>query len=316
MAKTKGMNVPPSQFNAFLKTLATASNKTITRIRPSVRVAEIRPEPHYTTQFISDAAAWITKKWTANASKMEESALYSQLWAELRAGTFNPDYWQELSPTTDVAEYAVPIVDPYDRTLNPAYDDPAHQPSMCKYKDILRNYPTPAGDGTPENPATGWAGATLNTIWQDLYHVQRKLVYTLPGYTSEDDARPIGFKMGMTIDATATLRGNRNWFAFAVERYLHRASTPPGNQKGAIVHYAPEDWYKFTLPAPDGGQWDCTVARSVIDSARNKAHISGTDDLNRLTLRVATPPSLGMYGSRNDEVRVIHHETVKVYWAK
>lgn len=316
MAKTQGMLVPPSLIDQFLKNLVPSKGLSKIRVRPSVRIAEQRPEPSYTTRFISFAAAWLTAKWTANASKVEESQFYSAVWQEMRAGVFNPAYWQELTPSSDLAEYATPTVTDFDRSLPAQYNDPAHQPSICTYKNITRTYPTPADNGTPENPATGWAGATLDQVWRDLYHVQRKLVYSLPTVTSDIDDRPIAVHVEMTIAAAATQRGNRNWFAFAVERYLHRAVTTIEGYKGAITHWAPEDWYKFQLPPESAGQWDATISRKFLDSARHKAHLLGDNDMRRLTLRIATPPSMGMYGSRNDEAQVIHHETVKVYWAK
>ncbi|MDS4030784.1 MAG: hypothetical protein RKO66_12015 [Candidatus Contendobacter sp.] len=316
MAKTKVMNVPAGMIDQFLKTLVPSKNRTQIRLRPGVRVAEQRKEPSYTTRFCAFAASWITLKATANASKSEESELYSKIWADLRNGVFDPVYWQELSPISDVTEYATPKVDPYDRLLNTNYEDAAHKPSICTFKDISKTYNTPMDDGTSDHPAPGWAGTTIDTIWQDIYHAQRKLVYALPRSMTENDFQPIAIHVVMDITANATSRGNRNWFAFAIERYLHQSILPVSGTKGAVTHWNPEDWYKFKLPAEGTGPWDATVRREILDGADSKLHVMSDKDMNRLTLRVATPPSLGMYGSRNDEVRVIHHETIKVYWAK
>lgn len=315
MAKVSGTHVPPSLIEPFNRILTINQALTQTGLKPTARTAQPAPTPTYTTQFITSAATWLVNRHLARATPSEKSALFDQFATELRAGIFDPIYWQALTPTSDLAEYATPTIGTFNRGIPAAYVDPAHQPSICTYQDVEMNYPTPTDGSTDEHPAPGWRGTTIANIWRDLYHVQRKLIYPLPTAIQTDDDRPIAIHVEMDITATATTRGNRNWFAFALERYLHTATGPIGAAKGAVTHWAPEDWYAYALPPEGNTPWTATIHRTILDSAHRKTNSNMDSGLDRLTLRVATPPSLGMYGSRNDDVRVTHHETIGVYWA-
>lgn len=320
MAQVKNQSVPPSLIDDYERLVGNAKTQSgqikQARIRPSVRRPD-PPDPQRTdAEFAGRAAAWLRDAWLPNGSSAERSQFYADRRGEILSGTFQTNYWAMAAQIADYTERCVPAVTAYEGDWNPAYFDPLRQPSTCTYTDVSNVYNTPPAPGTESQPAPGWKGTVIGGIWRDMYHAQRRLVFSLPFVVAEDEPRPIALRIAANISATATIRGNRNWFVVIVKPVYHRNTQTPFLEKGACVHWARADGYPYAIPEDDPGGWSYAKTRAFTRNGARHAVYEAKTGMNRLSLRVATPPSLGLYGSRNDAVEVYHDITATVALAK
>lgn len=320
MAIVNNQEVPPSLLAAYQDLLLTLKHPGIDNdkvgLHPSVRYP--RPSEIETARerFASYAAGWLRDAWLPNATAAERSAFFAARRAELLAGTFPADWWAAASLVEDKTEYCVPEVGPFRGDWDPAYTDPLRQPSSCVFVNASKVYNTPSPPGTESEPSPSWKGTVIDTVWRDLYHAQRRVKFALTYAMIEKDPRPVGLRVDATISATATVRGNRNWFALIAQPYFHFTNTSFMTTKAAVTRWAYEDGYPFELPGDAPGGWSHPLTRTLIRAAQDKAKWYGTSNLTRLTVRLSSPPSLGRYGSRNDDVSVFHTFTATVAQAK
>ena len=265
---------------------------------------------------MTSASNWLCDRWLDHPDPDSRSGFYNERAVEIREATFNPTYWQEAMKLEDVTEYATPTITAYKGTANPNYSDATHQPTTCTYKDLSFTYATPTVPGTEEHPAPGWKGTTIDMYWRDLWHAQRRVTFALPITMTKTDTRPVVVVVFMAITAQATIRGNRNWYAVAIDKTFQQQAEIAKLKDGAITHWNRRRGYNFALPPDDPNGWQNIIYRDFIEDARYRVNKMQDANITKLMLRIATAPSLGFYGSRNDNVRVWHQETVKVYQAK
>jgi hypothetical protein len=228
---------------------------------------------------------------------------------------------------SDQTERATPTVRAWIKTWNPAYWDPLRQPSVCIYKYPSSTYATPSGRGTAQQPAPGWAGSVHGVQWQDDWMAQRKITFALPIQMSKPPSRvigqppppaprPVAILADITIEANATVRGNRTWFSLTTApTYWHNYGWDLSNPLMFSL-WNRDDGYPYEIPGDAQGGWVNSIERRVIRSGYHLARWSTKSNCDRCAVRIATPPSLGMYYSRNDAVSVYHHGSVALYIAK
>lgn len=310
MALVDDQDVPPSLLQAYATLLARqktgVATETKAGILPSVRQPKPAKPQTARERFASYAAGWLRDAWLPNASVAERSVFFADRRAELLAGTFPTDWWYPCSLIEDKTEYCVPAVNPFEGDWDPNYNDPLRQPSSCIYQDASKVYNTPSPPGTESEPSPSWKGVVIDSIWRDLYHAQRRVKFALQYAMVKKDPRPVGLKVEATITATATVRGNRNWFALIAQPWFHRSIENLLPKRAAQTHWAYEDGYPYAIPDADPNGWTHQVTRTLIRAGQDKAIWSDDSNLTRLSLRLAAPPSSGRYGSRNDNVSVYH----------
>lgn len=320
MAKVRGQHVPPSmvtQFAAVLKGgLYEFDGIVIDGVNPKATSARKKEDQTETARFATATATWMVERWVKTADRGTRSRFYSARRAEVIRGNFDADYWGECVTLSDTSELCAPLVVPFAGDWNPTYWDEARQPTRCKYRDIARAYPTPEGEGTEEDPAPGWKGAVIDSKWRDLYHVQRRIDFELPQEVADGDGRPVAIMLDWNIEASATVRGNKNWFVLIVHPIFRTQSWEPATEKGACARWASEDQYSRQIPGDEPGGWNHSVLHRYARDGRKFAEFYSKEHCNRLSVRIASPPSLGIYGSRNDAVTVRNVGTVAAYVAK
>lgn len=320
MAIIKNQAIPPSLIEDYEKVLQSTKlvnvGTRIGRIDPKARRPYPSDDGTPNGKFATQAAKWLRDRWLPNADGSTRSVFYTVRRHEIVNGNFPAQYWEKATATEDVTEYGVPVVSGYEGDYNPFYLDPLRQPSTCKFSDMQRAYPTPPDYGTEADPAPGWEGAVVGTVWRDLYHAQRRVTFSLPIGIAEKDDRPIAIRISIVIEAFATRRGNRNWFALIVKPLFLVAPSVPALAKAAYVRWPKADQYGFDVPGDSPFGWQHAVTRRETRDGRRYAIWTSGGNHNRLALRIATPPSLGFYGSRNDDVRVTHRSVAVVAIAK
>lgn len=319
MAKVAGQTVPPSLIDAFSKVVKGGMSEidgyTIDGVNPRAVSARRHEDQTPAAKFASSTAAWMTDKWMRTADRGSRSRFYTARRSEIIRGNFNAEFWAAGVMFSDTTELSYPTVSPYPAEWNPAYWDELRQPTKCDFKDIASIYPTPEGAGSPAAPAPGWKGAVIDSKWRDLYQAQRRLEFTLQHGITKDDGRPVAIRLDWTIEAEATTRGNKNWFTLIVHPIFRTNSWGPETASGALARWAREDQFAKQIPGENAGGWSHTEHHRNTRDARAFAEFYANQPCDILTLRIASPPSLGMYGSRNDDVAVMTTGTAAVYTA-
>ena len=320
MAHVTGQEVPPSLLDTYQRALKNGTNITgsyiIASANPTARAAQRAGDQGELAKFAGVAAGWLVNRWLPNADRGSRSSFYRARRAEIVAGNFDAEFWAPAVMFSDTSEHATPWVVAYTGAWNPTYWDNLRKPTKCDYRDIDSSYPTPEGEGTESAPAPGWKGTVINSYWQDLYHVQRRLTFTLQHGITKTDQRPVAIMLDWTIEAAATVRGSKNWFTLIVHPIFHKTNQSPATKKGACVRWARADQYYTAIPSENASGWEFSANHRTARDARRYATFMDSSPCTRLSLRIASPPSLGFYGSRNDDVTVKNYGTATAYTAR
>lgn len=320
MATCENPNIPPSLAEQFQQLVTLSGNpykpNTRASTRRAARMAKETYQPRLLATDAKNAAAWLALRWTRETDVAGRSAFYADRYAEIITGTFNPTYWTTLITTSDRTELAYPSVKPYPGDWNPAYWDENRKPTVCHYEFIDSDYTTPSEPGDPDSPAPGWTGRVIAAYWQDEWHAQRRLRFALPLEIAIAEARPILFKLDLTIEADASFRGNHVWFSPGIAPYLYKAIGENFVPAKVVYHYARDTRHRFPLPEENLSGWTHIVNTQIIRSIYHYAWIPNYSTFNRVQLRISTTPSLGIYYSRNDAATVWHHGICQLYWPK
>ena len=325
MAKAINQSIPPSLRAGVAKVLSipgsTSGAGAVIGLAPSARFGQKAPVPPRSLRILRDASVWLDGHWPDDQHGEDPRLFQQNRREEIYSLTFPEKYWYELQPLEDVTDYGEPTIGVYAGDLNKPWFDETRLPSVCEYGTALRSYPTPSGQGTPQNPGPGWQGAVIAGVWRDLWFAQRRLTYALPvtlyrptGRTIE---RPVLVVVEGSVTAEASFRGYESWFALGVWPYLyHDVNTPPPMPAQLITHWHQDDMARMVM-APDlVSDWTCTANWRTLRNAVQKPGFEDRPTANRLMLRITTPPSRGIYFARNDAVRVSQSVTVRVYQAK
>lgn len=261
-----------------------------------------------------DAATWLTAAWHGGGDPATQSAFYAARFNEVVARQFASPYWAMLELESDKTGVSYPEVLPFSGTVNPAYQDPLRQPTDCQYHGYSRVYTTPVYPSFGEDKSPGWQGEVQSSKFRDLWHTTRILTFTIPLNQQNATNRPIILAMNITIEATATIRGNKVWFAPITIARVRNSGWNPELETNTPTNFRPEWAFSGMLPGDSVGGWSHDEAVALwrygswkwLEKQKNTGQI--------VTVEIGTTPSLGRYYSRNDLVTVTHDETVAVYW--
>lgn len=319
MARVWSQEIPPGLIEVYRATIRNGTPSFGTHVlaaaNPAARATKQEPPATPLSRFATRSAEWMLDRWLPNADRGSRSSFYRARRAEIMAGIFDANYWAEGVMFSDMSELAMPTVLPYTGTWNPAYWDETRKPTRCDYRDIAAAYPTPEENGTEEEPAPGWKGVVEDLTWRDLYHVQRRLTFELQHGITEHDGRPVAVWLEWQVESTATIRGNKNWFTLILHPIFHGHDYQHTTQKSACARWAREVQYRLSLPGDNPGGWNFTATHAETRDGRRFAEFASGGSCSWLSLRIATPPSLGIYGSRNDAVSVRNTGTARVFTA-
>lgn len=296
---------------------STAGVGAVVGLTPSARGA-IPPEPiPDPLRVIRDAGGWLANAWAPPYRKAFAEARRE----EVRNFVFPPQYWRELEPTADLTDYGTPTVGPYVGNLNAAYVDPLRSPTTCEFGLASRTYPTPGFPGTEADPFPGWRGEVIDGYWRDLYFAQRRLMYELPKREVYEKRRifirPLFAFVEGQVMANASFRGVKSWFALCLWPYLYRSEDgTPADATYLNTRYTPGQLSRLELPPAQTSNWACTANVKTLRGMTHASAFGNRNNCNRLLLRVTSPPSRGVYFGRNDEVSVMHRETIRLFQAK
>lgn len=321
MARALTPDVPPDLkplWDRLTVTKPTLYGNTLTIIpHPSLKSGSAPDEQTMLARAASAYAAWLRDRHAAGLSKTARSRFFSERREEIRAGIVNPAYWEAAALLSDVVQWRAPDVSAYTDDWNGLYYDPLRLPSKCRYGSPSLTYPFAEAGTAAEKPLPGWAGAVVGNTFQDLWLAQRLLILSLPRTVARSDGWPILATVDATIQAQATVRGNRNWFAVAV-----------GCKFSTLSWFFGKDWDKLRpfwpremryLPEINGDMptgWSQTITRRVIQDGRFEAGWTTDNPCGYCSFRVIIPPSIGVYFSRNDSASAIHTVTPALYIAR
>lgn len=261
-------------------------------------------------------AQWLRAVWKANASDEEGSAFYADRFNEIIERRPEAPYWEKLSLQSDDTGITYPSVYPFRGEIDPSYDDPLRKPTDCRFECYAYIYSTPVYPNTSNRPSPGWGGRVIGGFFEDNWHATRILTYSVPVGQRHNTQRPIIIYVNMEIEATATIKGNTAWFIPITRMKVMWGPFWKGVAIPPPVNYKARWAGKETIPGAQVGGWIYETVRSVwrFGSPDNLGKQKGTGDI--ITLEVATMPSLGRYYAGNDEVTILHNESVEAWWPK
>lgn len=321
MAKVTNQAIPPSLKAEYSDVLrvprATPPFNGTVGIIPSARGRPGLPMPKATLRYVQDAVRWLYDNWRPLESGIDPALWRAERRAEIVRLEFPAPYWYQINATEDQTDYGTPTIDPWAGELNPAWYDEQRYPSICRFGPSSSSYATPPGAGTPQAPRPGWAGTVIDGIWRDLWLAQRRLTYVLPVPAIKDDKRPLIAALEGSIHAQADFRGLKQWFALCTWPRLYADSEgPPADLADLYAGWIPSFSIPIGLPPDLPSDWTCTANARVLRVMNYRAAFKDAATCNRLSLKVTTPPSGGLYFGRNDDVSITHYETIRVHQAR
>jgi hypothetical protein len=270
-----------------------------------------------TLRYVQDAVRWPYENWRPLGGSTDPALWRAERRAEIIRLEFPQPYWDQVETLEDVTDYGTPTIDPWAGELNPSWYDEQRYPSICRFGSSSKSYQTPQDDGTPSEPRPGWAGTVIDGVWRDLWLTQRRLSYALPERAVLDDKRPLIAALEGSIHAQASFRGLKQWFALCTwPRLYHSGDGLPADADELYAGWIPSYAIPIGLPPQLPSDWTCTANVRVMRVMNFKAAFKDAENCDRLSLKVTSPPSGGLYFGRNDDVRVTHYEAPRVYQAR
>lgn len=322
MARVTDQNMPVALRAALGDLLIDAEPATgagqIIRIRSRLTDAEPQSARGALGYFAAKTKRWFKDNWRYQIPERHLAEFAAAREADVLGADFPAAYWSAAGQLEDLTEVGRPAwVLPSRGHLDPAYWDTAHRPGNCPINGIADTYLTPAGDGTAQRPAPGWAGEVEDHVFGDLYQAQRRLLFALPRTHTPNTGVPIALHITAEIDAQASHRGADAWFIVITRPYWYNtaAGAPPAPAE-VLTDWTTAQVVPLLLPDSTSTPWTFTYSGSITRNAEVGGELGYHTAYNRLWVRVATAPSRGRYFMRNDWVRVQVRSTVKVYMAK
>lgn len=268
--------------------------------------------------FSANTGRWFHRNWGSTLPRSQRADFRAARQADVLTSEYPAEWWYQAAVLEDVTELARPAwVLPSRGRLDPEFWDATHRPGNCPITRIAATYPTPSGDGTPEQPAPGWAGQVEDRVFGDLYQAQRRLLFALPRDHTPNTERPVALRIGASIEAQASHRGSDAWFIVVSRPYWwHTSAGSPPAPPDVLTDWTVAQVVPFILPADSVSPWRFEHQVTVSRNAEIGGALDYFTPYNRLWVRVATPPSRGRYFLRNDWVRVLVRSTVEVFMAR
>lgn len=329
MARITDLEIPPSLERLYREIVTPISQDGTTpnqaRLNPWAQRRTPEPFRQGLARLAQEGAEWLTREWGPYRTERARSQFYENRRAEILAGDFLEPYWTPCTLLDDLTEWAAPEVDPYKGTPNPAYYDALRRPTNCYYLNLDRTYPTPNGPAGLPQPSPGWAGQVSDLYFEDAWMAQRRLFLQMPRAITYGDPPPMAVAGTVTINATATRKGNKAWFAVTAECYFYRSTEYAGHDKHWMVSYWPgANQTPKTIPDEDANGWSHTHTETLRRPALETWHWRPKPPYklpeeaalywaDRCAVCIATPPGRGRYHANNDAVSVWHHSNVNLY---
>lgn len=284
-------------------------------MRPSVRQSgRGQPQRAELAALAEAAANWLVDAWFGAADKATRSHFYAERFSDCMEKRFAPPYWRELELQTDRTAIAYPEVRPFQGQVNPAYADPLRQPTDCRYTSYSRLYNTPVYPSFGNDKSPGWQGEVQAGKFRDLWHAVRIQEFAIPAGQRQDTSRPISLHLDITIEASATIRGNKIWFVPLTRARVRNSPWTPGVSDKVLTHFYPTWQTSSAIPGDSPGGWSHDAIMSLWRYGSWQSIEFQWKQGSVLLIEVATIPSLGRYYSRNDQITVTNDETVRVWW--
>ncbi|MEY3288023.1 MAG: hypothetical protein RLZZ419_265 [Pseudomonadota bacterium] len=317
MAKVNTQIIPPSLISGYTKVFTVGNPRLYgfknVGLNQTARIPQALHISNPALQVQIDAAKWLVEQWQPRF----KSQFYADRLAEIKAFIFDEKYWHLVTPSRDRTEWGEPEINAYEGPINLVYDDPLRIKTKCLFELWSKVYDTPFGEGTSENPRPGWKGTVIDQIWRDLWFAQRRLIYGLPVTINFNNRRPVLIDLQSQIEATASFKASKLWFARAVwPKFLNETGTAYVFTNYLQTGWLNSDLVPINLVSDSGQYFHCTDNQRLLRTAYNPSWKPNTTAYNRLSLVVATPPSRGRYFAGNDNVQVSHNETVNVLIGK
>lgn len=317
MALVEGQIIPPSLANAFGVLIGNTGGNAV-GLLPSATT----PYPDTPRRILAldatAAANWLADAWQGPEQSYLRSAFYADRYDEIRSGIFLPEFWRPATQVSDNTLKSVPISSlPWTGAWNPTYYDPLRKATICIYKTTTLGYATPPDAGTELNPAPGWRGQVSNSYFRDVWHSQQSISFTLHYRDSQEGTRPLFIHTHTHINASSTIRGNKTWFKIAIAGHWYSIYETPWEIAAPTQdHWNENLQIPIVIPEPNPAGWSHTVDVTRIQNGRHTLLIQRPGRYTKFQVIIATPPSKGLYYSRNDAVRITHHSTCNVYQAR
>ena len=289
------------------------SSEQVIFLKPGVRAARKPAKQSSRVREAETAAQWLTGTHAAGLSAQAKSEFWRQRKAEILARTFPSQYWHELSNVRDEVQLGYPTCEPYTDPIPAEYDDPERRPSVCQYSAASTHYNTPAGLGTPSEPAPGWAGALDDGVFKDQWFAQRYIRFTSPEYITSENDRPLLCSLDLIVTANAELRGNRMWFSPTTWATL---STWTGRYIEMNYISASTLIYPYRLPPTVLSGWSHTIQIQIAFDLKRMLANPSWAGASGLHFKHAYRPAAGLFFSGNEWADAHWSGDIRIYYAK
>lgn len=317
MAQSYNVNVPPSlqalyfrhlrqlnPHNSILDTLV-ISNNVFARTPPRRRLTLL--------ELAQESAEWLARHHDGGVSAGARREFITARKAELMAGVFPVEFWEEV-PTTgpwsltwEPSSIAAPGV------VDPAYADPIRQASEPDYSGIPVEVALPAPQTGPPGASPGFFGDVQAEVYADRWYSALKHLAQLPVTMPTPTTQRLWLRVDYTMDLSASFRGNRVWMVPACHVNIDTTPRWPVASGRGFPGYI-EQHRVFRLPLdPPSTPW-ATVNTGRCLEELGHAHRGEWDPASDgLGIVIAPIPPHGRYFSRNDWVQCWMTASVSVF---
>lgn len=307
MAQTDSINLPPSlaaRYSSMIRRNPIGpGDSVIASLQPGARKPSAEPRLSEYSRMATKAAGWLAERWYPGVQRLERSALFARLRADLAAQQFDPDYWLTVTPTDNQTWYAEPTILPFDGVLDPHYFDPSNRPTQSAWNNPSAQYPTPPFPTSAPQPSPGMHGLTVAGYFQDAWLANQVFTFPVPVTISAVAPRPALLLLELAIRATASKAGNRAWFTVQHRVEWHVAAQNPGLTR-MLTWYEHAHFFTGALPPANPQGWAHDVTYTALRDTITPLHGSAAQPWDTCTVTVGVPPTQGRYYSNSTFVNV------------
>jgi len=220
-------------------------------------------------------------------------------------GNFNPDYFDEVLPTTTEYLQSVPtsVIDPAPPPYG--YRTPVFLPSVPTYPP-----------GSPVAFTPGYHGEKQSGLFIDTYLNWAKITYK-PQALNEPDALALMVMFWATdISINTSSRGSRPMLSLAAVGMLCKTGAPTITSTAPPIEKISSLYWRFRMPQGGPPYYNATTGRRIVKALKRLAKIQGSGADQSLILNVANRPMLGRGFNNNDYVTTSFSDLPKIYEVK
>jgi hypothetical protein len=301
--KITGLDVPPELATAFAQhvTMAVAGDQSPTIARTAQATG--KPTPRRKNKGAATDAdriiAMLADAYGFNADTPGDAAWRADRKAELRAGTFNPDYWK---PATLLAEQRLTV----GATGEEQLPRPAYNYQRADNRPTVTTWGAPA----PSAAEIGYHGAVFDNLFLDdtlTYHVAE---YRLPARSAAAGETQAVAIIAGTISATADRRGSKAMFSLIARFEQLNDPTPDLSEAPPPIAPSTSHYWPFAPPLGVAPYYAASLNR-IVSQLPTRTNETATGSIARLTF--TTRPLFGHANNNNNEVTTTFEGTASVY---